>query len=86
MHTPTPQYSQMHSQTSQSVQSTPMHKLRPSSPKGQIEGSKQLGSSSNSISSLFESSSTKKSIFKKLFGKKPATKQRSMTVIESDVL
>ena len=73
------QYSEMHMQTTRSVESTPVHttSLQPTSP-----GKNDSGRRSPSISSLFDSGSSKRSIFKKLFGRKPsATKQRSMTVI-----
>ena len=74
------QYSEMHQlQATHSVESTPVHatSLRPSSP-----GKSDSGRRSPSITSLFDSGSSKRSIFKKLFGRKPsATKQRSMTVM-----
>ena len=66
-------------QAAHSVENTPVHtgSLQPSSPSKNDSGRR-----SPSISSLFDSGSSKRSIFKKLFGRKPsATKQRSMTVM-----
>ena len=70
----------LYMQSTHSVESTPVHasSLQTSSPGKNDSAS---GRRSPSISSLFDSGSSKRSIFKKIFGRKPSsTKQRSMTV------
>jgi hypothetical protein len=79
-------YMHMYMQSARSVESTPVHavpSLQSSSP-----GKNDSGRRSPSISGLFDSGSSKRSIFKKIFGRKPsATKQRSMTVskVQTDI-